>query len=96
MNYDQLPTGPQYSTYRAGEGGQYATFVQTYTRAVGDTEVTTHYFTHISDVPHTANQAIAAAQQQLIEGEGQSGPPGGEVMIGSTVSSMTVTLAYGG
>jgi len=96
MHYNQLPTGSQYTEYQAGPGGQYATFVQTYTRGVGDTEVSTKYFTFVSNEPHTANEAIAAAQAQLVEGQGQSGPPGGEVMIGSTVSSMTVTTAYGG
>ena len=96
LDYAALPTGADYSTYAAGPGGQYATFVQTYVRPVGGTTVEPRYFIHVTDTPHTPNEAIAMAQQQLIEGEAANPAYGGQVTIGTAVTSVTQTVARTG
>jgi len=93
MDYSQLPTGAQYTTYRAGEGGQYATFVQNYTRTVGTNEIQTRHYIHITNQPHTANEALTASASQFAEGGGGPEGPSGSILVGQTVSSMTVTVA---
>lgn len=93
LDYDAIPEGEQLGTWAMGEGGQFATFVTSFVRRVGERELEQRYYTFITDEPHTAADAIAAAQDFYTDEALVGDSFGGGVYQGSVVTSMTQTRA---
>lgn len=96
MDYESIPPGEAYSTWTAGRGGQYATFTTTFVRPTGSREVEPVYYFHLTNEPHTPNEAIQAAAGFLTDGDEINPVYGPREIIGSVVTSMTRTVAREG
>lgn len=95
LNYDAIPPGNVYGTWAADADGGYATFVTSFTRMPGETEMEQRFYIHTSADPHTPQDAIdAAAAHYTDDAIGSSGTPQG-VYQGSIVTSMTRTRGSG-
>lgn len=91
LDYDAIPPGDAFTDWAAGEGGNYATFIESFVRMPGEREVESRFFTHVTSEPHTPQEAIdAAAAIYGDEGDG-TGPAYGAVYHGSVVTSVTRT-----
>lgn len=88
MLYDSIPQAAQMTDWAAGEAGQQATFVQTYLQVPGERSPRTSFYIHVTDNPHTPQEAINAAQGSIAEGQRTGTGPVGEVMLGSVITSV--------
>lgn len=93
LSYDAIPEGSAYTPWAAGTPDQYASFVQTFTRAKGSDDVTTHFSTYVTAEPHTPQEAIDWAQQESDQSAASGGTFAGQVVLASVVTSMTRTVA---
>lgn len=91
LDYNVLPTPDVYSTYSMGPGGQYASFVETFIRPIGEREVTSRWYTYVTDGPHSPQAAVDAAMIAMDVEAGSGFTPYGDVVVGSVVSSMART-----
>lgn len=90
LDYGAIPPADAYSTWAAGDEGQYATFVTSYTRMPGTVEIEPRYYTYVTDEPHTPQEAVDAAAGFYTGDQGQPGYQQG-VYQGSVITSMTRT-----
>jgi hypothetical protein len=58
---DVIPSAGDYGTWAAGNGGKFATTVRLQLTDVDTGQQSTTFYTYMSDVAHTPNEAIAAA-----------------------------------
>lgn len=93
LDYGAIPEGSSYSTWRAGAGDQYATFVTSYVRPVGSLDIEQRYYTHITNDPHSPQDAIDAAQDFLDRGNEQGSGPSADTTMGSVITSINRTVA---
>lgn len=92
LNYDQVPPSDVYSTWRAGRGDQYATYVTSYVRPVGERDIEERFYFHLSDDPHTPQEAIDAAQAHLTGDRAATSGSDPIVLVGSVVTSVNRTI----
>jgi hypothetical protein len=93
LTYDAIPSGDVYTKWAAGTPDQYASFVQTYTRARGSSDIQTHFSTYVTADPHTPQEAIDWAQEESEMASAQGGTFEGQTTMMSVVTSMTRTVA---
>lgn len=95
LNYDAVPPAEAFGTWAADAEGGFATFVTSFTRMPGEVEMEQRFYIHVSDDPHTPQEAIdAAAAHYTDDAVGSSGTPQG-VYQGSVVTSVTRTRGTG-
>jgi len=92
LTYDAIPPGEVYTPWAAGTPDQFASFVQTYTRAKGSDEIQTHFTTYVTADPHTPQDAIDFAQQESEAAAAAGGTFEGQTTLASVVTSMTRTV----
>lgn len=92
MRGDQLPTGDQYGTWAMGRGGQYATNVAIYSIDRGSGVALTSFFTHVTNEPHTPEEA-AQAGIDLYTDAGADDRYGQRV-VGALPGNMWQTVPY--
>lgn len=95
LDYDAIPPGTAYTDWTAGAEGRYATFVQSFTRMPGEVEVENRFYTHITDAPHSPQEAIDAAAEFYTDAAVSTGGTPQGVYQGSVVTSMTRTKTAG-
>lgn len=95
LDYEAIPSGEQYSTWTAGQGGQYATFTTTFIRPTGSREVEPAFYFHITNEPHTPQEAIDAAAVFFADGDEINPVYGPREIIGAVVTSVNRTVAKG-
>ncbi len=77
--------------WAAGEEGNFASFVTSYVRMPGTTDIEERFFTHVTDTPHTPQEAIDAAAAYLTgDALPTNGTPQG-VYVGGVLTSTTYT-----
>lgn len=94
MDYAALPGAELYTEWAAGAAGRHASFVDVYVRPIGQGELTSKWYQHVTDAPHTPAEAIAAAIQNIQGGAETGRTPSGEVIEGAAVTSITRTIGH--
>lgn len=93
MDYTQpVPTSVM-TPWAAGTPDRYASFVEVYVRPIGSRDVTSKWHTYVTDFPHSGQEAIDAAVEQIMGGSETGMTPSGEVIVGAAVTSTTRTVA---
>lgn len=92
LDYNALPDAGVYTPWAAGEADRYATFVEVAVREVGSRTITSKFHTHVSDAPHTPQEAVEAAVATITAGNESGVTPSNEVVLDATVTSMTRTV----
>ncbi len=92
LDYESLPSGETYSTWTAGRGDQYATFVTTWVRPIGERDASPRYFYHLTNEPHTPAEAVRVAQSSLAQAAEAEHGDSDIMIIGSLVTSINRTL----
>lgn len=93
LDYSVLPPAGAYSEWAAGTSGRYASFVDVHVREIGSQQTGRKWFQHVTDFPHTPQEAIDAAMASVMGGTETGLTPSGEVIIGATITSLTRTVA---
>ena len=90
---DQLPAASDYGTWAMGNGGQYATQVQVTFRDLDSGVTGTAQYTHITDEPHTPEDAQQAGID-LYSSDDAAGRYEQEI-IGAFASNVWQTVPFG-
>lgn len=61
IDYGAIPGGEVYTDWTAGAEGDFATFVTSYVRVPGQSDVEERFYTYVTSDPHTPQEAIDAA-----------------------------------
>lgn len=92
LDYDAIPPGEAFTDWAAGASGRYATFVTSLTRLPGEVEMDRKFYIHVTDEPHTPQEAVDAHAAHLTdEAQTDKGYPMGSYQ-GGYVTSMTRTI----
>lgn len=93
LDYSLVPDAARFNAWAAGEPDRYATFVQVHVTMPGESEIQMRPFVHITDQPHTPQEAVDAAMSEAEQLAAAGGTFQGQTVIGGTVTSMTRTVA---
>lgn len=89
LDYEAIPGADVLVPWSAGNRERYATFVEVFVREQGTRVVTSRFHTHISDAPHTPQEAVDAAIQTLADAARDEGTDFDAVVLTGMVTSMT-------
>lgn len=89
---DQLPDAAQYGTWAMGRGGQYATKVAVYGVGRETGIATKSFYTHVSNEPHTPEEAAAAAIDVFTDADAQDRY--GQTITGALPGMMWQTVPF--
>lgn len=92
LDYGAIPPGETYTDWAVGAEGDYATFVTSYVRVPGQSDLEQRFYIYRSDQPHTPQEAIDAAADQYTNTDLTRDSLAGGVYQGSVVTSMTRTV----
>lgn len=91
IDYEAIPDPAVYGRWSAGRGDQFATFVTSYVRPLGERDVEERFYLHLTDDPHTAADAVRAAERFYTDEALVGDSLQGGVYQGSVVTSMVRT-----
>ena len=91
IDYNAIPDADIYGTWAMGEGGRFSTFVTSYVRRIGERNVEQRFYTYTTDQPHSPQEAIDIARDQLTNQDLAADSFGGGIYQGSVVTSMVRT-----
>ena len=91
LDYRVLPPPDVYSTWAAGPGNRYASFVETFIRQQGSRDVSSRWYTYTTDTPHTPQEAIDKARMSMLVEPDETMTIYGDVVLDSVVTSMART-----
>ena len=84
---EAFPPASVTSTWAAGQPGQFSSRVQTYIAVPDQRELEVRWFTYTTEGPHTAEEALAVANDHLDQGLRTGTPIPGERRLGSVLTS---------
>lgn len=93
LDYSAVPGAEQYADIRASGPDRYLTRVEVGVREIGQRDITTTFFTHMTNDPHSPQEAIDAATSRIADTQQYGVTLGQGAVLAAWVSGIFRTKA---